>query len=342
MATKYQVFISSTYDDLKKEREQVIKAVLEMGHIPVGMEMFSAADEEQWKIITRQIDEVDYYAVIIAHRYGSVTSEGVSYTEKEYDYAASIGVPILGFILDSQSSWPADMIEADQMKKVALESFKQKVRGRLVNFWTARDDLYAKFSISFMKSISTNPRTGWIKSNEAVGPELIKELSRLSSENAQLRKDIEVYRKKDTDKENLKFQDTVRTLSINKKTFYVFKKGAKDWEKLADVSLLSIFEAIGPNLMVDNKTINIAGDIALYHTRDYREHWPVPSNHLSDWLADLASLELIEPSNKKRSVRDSGEYWTLSKYGKQVHHSLRKLRLQVGDSRKEEAPDDKK
>ena len=58
---KYQIFISSTYEDLKEEREQVIKACLEMGHIPVGMEMFSAADEEQWRIITRQIDESDYY-----------------------------------------------------------------------------------------------------------------------------------------------------------------------------------------------------------------------------------------------------------------------------------------
>ena len=37
MATpaKYQIFISSTYADLQDERDQVIKAVLEMGHIPV-------------------------------------------------------------------------------------------------------------------------------------------------------------------------------------------------------------------------------------------------------------------------------------------------------------------
>ncbi|EME0904200.1 DUF4062 domain-containing protein [Vibrio parahaemolyticus] len=60
---------------------------MEMGHIPVGMEMFSAADEEQWKIIQRQIDESDYYVVIAAHKYGSIAADGVSYTEKEYDYA---------------------------------------------------------------------------------------------------------------------------------------------------------------------------------------------------------------------------------------------------------------
>ena len=89
MSKKYQIFVSSTYSDLVHEREQIIKACLEMGHIPVGMEMFSAADEEQWKIIQRQIDEIDYYVILIAHRYGSTTDEGLSYTEKEYDYAAS-------------------------------------------------------------------------------------------------------------------------------------------------------------------------------------------------------------------------------------------------------------
>jgi hypothetical protein len=39
--TKYQNLI----EVLKAERDKVMKAVLEMGHIPVGMEMFSAADE---------------------------------------------------------------------------------------------------------------------------------------------------------------------------------------------------------------------------------------------------------------------------------------------------------
>jgi Domain of unknown function (DUF4062) len=39
----------------------VAKAILELGDIPVEMEMFSAADEEQWKLIRRQIDQSDYY-----------------------------------------------------------------------------------------------------------------------------------------------------------------------------------------------------------------------------------------------------------------------------------------
>jgi len=38
--------VSSTYIDLKEERDVVIKSILETGHIPVGMEMFSAGNEE--------------------------------------------------------------------------------------------------------------------------------------------------------------------------------------------------------------------------------------------------------------------------------------------------------
>jgi hypothetical protein len=45
MKIKYQIFISSTFEDLKQERDIAIKAILEMGHIPVGMEIFSAGDE---------------------------------------------------------------------------------------------------------------------------------------------------------------------------------------------------------------------------------------------------------------------------------------------------------
>ncbi|WP_373332630.1 DUF4062 domain-containing protein [Thiopseudomonas alkaliphila] len=44
-STKYQVFLSSTYSDLVDERESIIKAILEMYHIPIGMEMFSCSGQ---------------------------------------------------------------------------------------------------------------------------------------------------------------------------------------------------------------------------------------------------------------------------------------------------------
>lgn len=98
MDKRYQVFVSSTYADLKNERREVIQALMEMDCIPAGMELFPAADEQQWEFIKKISDDCDYYLLIIGGRYGSVTPEGVSYTEKEYDYAFSIGLPVLAFI----------------------------------------------------------------------------------------------------------------------------------------------------------------------------------------------------------------------------------------------------
>lgn len=187
---KFQVFISSTYEDLKAEREQVIKAVLQMGHIPVGMEMFNAADDEQWKIITRQIDESDYYAILIAHRYGSML-RGVSYTEKEYDYAVAKGVPVIGFVIDKNAPWPVDRVDTEPDKKSKLDKFKAKVKKKPVDFWTSASELHAKFAIAFGKLITANPRPGWVRATDLPSAQVAEELSRLSKENADLRQKIE-------------------------------------------------------------------------------------------------------------------------------------------------------
>lgn len=89
MDKKYQVFISSTYTDLIKERKEVTKALLEMDCIPSGMEMFQASDDSQWELIKRVISSCDYYIVIIAGRYGTIHPETKkSYTQMEYEYAA--------------------------------------------------------------------------------------------------------------------------------------------------------------------------------------------------------------------------------------------------------------
>ena len=94
MNKRYQIFVSSTYEDLKEERRTVLSAVQDMEDIPSGMEMFPATDEEQFNFIKKIIDNSDYYVVIVAGRYGSIAPDGLSYTEKEYDYAVSKGIRV--------------------------------------------------------------------------------------------------------------------------------------------------------------------------------------------------------------------------------------------------------
>jgi len=162
MKNKYQIFISSTYEDLKDEREQVIRAILEMGHFPVGMEMFSAGDDKQWKLITRQINASDYYVVIVAHRYGSMDGL-ISYTEKEYTYALRRGIPILGFVISDTAKWPIEKREKEQNKIDALEKFKVKVKLKSWKPWETLNDLYARVPIALINQMENTPRIGWIR-----------------------------------------------------------------------------------------------------------------------------------------------------------------------------------
>lgn len=160
---KFQIFISSTFEDLKEERNVITQYILEMGHIPVGMEMFSAADEEQWRIIQKHIEEIDYYIVLVAHRYGSETPEGISYTEKEYDYAISRNVPTLGFIIDKAASWDQKFCDKNPEQIEKLNNFKSKIQKKLVKYWASKDDLAGKVAMALGKSFSASPRPGWVR-----------------------------------------------------------------------------------------------------------------------------------------------------------------------------------
>lgn len=330
MSKKYQIFISSTYQDLIDEREQVIKAVLEMGHIPVGMEMFSAADEEQWKIIARQIDDIDYYAVIIGHRYGSVTSEGISYTEKEFDYAVAKGVPVLGFVIDDAAPWPKNKYEEDTKSQRKLADFKNKIKGRLIHFWKNKEDLHGKFSISLMKAITANPRTGWVRASEVSGPEVTKELTRLSSENAVLRSQVESFLRVGEEQRN-EVRSAIKVLSNNPRTFRIRK--TPEWEKAKShtCSLADIFHFCAPDLISENSSLGVAQSISLRLVgTEYYSSWPIGSNIVSEMITDMAALDLIEPSKKKHSVNDKNNYWSLTKLGKQVLKEFRRIRLEEG------------
>lgn len=115
---KYQIFIISTYTNLIDERKLIIDALLKMDFIPAGMEIFVASDTEQYNVITKVIDLCDYYLLIIGKRYGTINEDTqFSYTEMEYNYALSKGIPILVFALAENSSISQEIIETDPLKQ---------------------------------------------------------------------------------------------------------------------------------------------------------------------------------------------------------------------------------
>ena len=94
MSKKLQVFVSSTYSDMKAERQAVIEAILRAGHIPAGMELFAAGDKSQLEIIKRWIQDSDVFMLILGGRYGTIEPDsGENYVQVEYEFADSTNKP---------------------------------------------------------------------------------------------------------------------------------------------------------------------------------------------------------------------------------------------------------
>lgn len=188
MDKRYQIFISSTFSDLKEERNKVMQTIMSLDCIPAGMELFPAMDEEQFEFIKRIIDDCDYYLLIVGARYGSMDENGVSYTEKEYDYAKEKGIPVIAFLHHDISSLPMSKADLDEVLRKKLEHFRKKVEtGRLVQYWKNADDLNAKVAVSLPKTIKMFPRIGWVRANLQSNAESLQEMN-------ELRKELEVLR----------------------------------------------------------------------------------------------------------------------------------------------------
>lgn len=137
-----------------------------MDCIPCGMEYFPASNDNQWNYIKKLIDDCDYYIVIIAGKYGSIDDEeNISYTQKEYEYAVSKGVPTIGFIHGNPDKITSGKTDNEPEKQAKLNSFKGKVQKKLCKFWTSKDELGGIVSRSMIQEIKRNPRTGWIKAD---------------------------------------------------------------------------------------------------------------------------------------------------------------------------------
>jgi hypothetical protein len=183
----YQVFVSSTQADLKEERLRVTNTFAKAGYVAAGMELFPATDQQQLEYIKRVIDRSDYYVVIVGGRYGSVDDEGISFTEREFDYARSKNIPVLAFLHAKPSSIPVGKTDEDSTKAARLIDFRKRLQtGRIVEFWTDANDLCTKAVIAVANAVNLMPGVGWVRGDNAINPKLLQDFELLRNENAEL------------------------------------------------------------------------------------------------------------------------------------------------------------
>ncbi|WP_296639720.1 DUF4062 domain-containing protein [Roseinatronobacter sp.] len=188
---KYQVFVSSTFRDLVDERQDAIRNILDLKHIPAGMELFPAADVEQLDYIKKVIDECDYYLLIVGGRYGSMDTDGVSYTEREYDYAVDSGKTIIAFVHKDPAAIPVGKSDIDSSVVEALNRFREKVMtGRLVKSWRNRQELEPLVLKSLIHAFNDFPQIGWIRGDSAATDTILEQSNKILQENSELRSEI--------------------------------------------------------------------------------------------------------------------------------------------------------
>ena len=192
MDKRYQFFISSTFTDLKEERQAVLKAVLELNHMPAGMELFPASDNSAWQLIRDVIDASDYYVLIVGGRYGSTDDEGLGYTEKEYDYAVKMNKPVTALLHEKPGTLAREKTETDAAAWKRLEAFRAKVeRKHTCVYWTTSDDLKSKAFVSLNAALKRHPTVGWVRADQVPSGSTLADVLALRNRVAELEAEAE-------------------------------------------------------------------------------------------------------------------------------------------------------
>jgi hypothetical protein len=147
MKRQLQVYVSSTFGDLKEHRAAVIDAILRTGAYPVAIENFGATPESPVDACRRAVRASDVLVLVVARRYGA-TPQGMttSYTELEYEVAQEAGIPVLAFLLADDSPRSPDVVDSGDNAE-RLHAFKHRLREtQVVDFFTSSSDLALRVS----------------------------------------------------------------------------------------------------------------------------------------------------------------------------------------------------
>ena len=326
---RYQVFISSTYVYLKEERQAVTKAVMDLDCIPAGMELFPAADQQQLEFIYKIIDDCDYYILIVGNRYGSLNDEGISYTQKEYEYAIRKNIPVIAFIRNLDET---TLNNSDHPER--LHDFRSMIQmGRITKPWDEISELPSAVMASLTRAIKITPGVGWIRGDKAASNEILNDINELRKENDNLKKKISELMPPAPDLNNIADLDQIVDLAI---TYRSGRTGATGRvTKKINSSLREIFSSISPLVSETAHDSAVKQTIAEYlfdKIVTYKGYSPL-LNDQDFWgiRTHFEALGLIS-LNKLKTVKGGyGIFWSLTSLGQKLHFEERTIKYKNPD-----------
>ena len=320
---KYQVFISSTYTDLKEERNIILETLLKANFIPAGMEGFVATDMEQFEVIKSVIDLCDYYILILGKRYGSINEQtGKSYTEMEYDYAIENNIPVLVFAMDDSYPVSEDKIDRDESKIEALMQFKKRaMTNRLATIWKNHTDLAGSVAISIVNAEKDFPRPGWQRGVDYDEASLRRQIMEIQDEKDKILAELETAKKeldslKNNNSDDIAFEDTPIEIEI---THYHRHYNHLDTSDIIETSLEELFKIISTEMM-DVKIVEMAVRDCILNgfNKSPIDYSFDNKQFVKILLNQYKALGLVYSEVDEKG----GPYWGLTQKGEQLRNDL--------------------
>jgi len=354
MDKRYQVFVSSTFTDLKEERQAALRAVLELDHMPAGMELFPAADDSAWQLIKDVIDASDYYVVVVGGRYGSLDEEGIGYTEKEYDYAVATKKPVVSLLHQNPDNLPRDKTETAEEIWNKLDAFRKKIEKRhTCVYWTSSEELKAKLIVGLTAAVKRHPAIGWVRADQIPSGATLSDLLALRKRVEELEEELEAERTAPPPgTEDLLQGDDAFEIAVD----FVARKVIEEFPFYDDTAYEAtiaptwneIFAGVAPKMINEASDSDLRAAFRRHFTSlaiaDFGEDVDLKGRQLRDFkfenvdldtcIVQLRALGLVTDSQRKRSIRDVGTYWTLTPFGDRQMVVLRALRRTPAPTRK--------
>ncbi|MDR0315418.1 MAG: DUF4062 domain-containing protein [Treponema sp.] len=336
---KYHIFIGSTLDDLKNERKELPRIIMELGHIPVMADFLDHSAAGTAPLVQKNIEDCDYFVALVAYKY-SASDGTVSPLIAEYSAAVKKGIPVISLIIDEKARWKATKKEKDEALIRKLDDLKVRLRKGSYNTWSNTTDLCQKAQTLLIQEMNLNPRSGWVSAEQAVKPLVANEFARLSYENDTLRQQIKMEDNEVITRLREQLKYAIKALALNKVTLSFYYASGENWENTRRFRYLRIYKLLVPELALAKTTAEISRFLGTVLNPDLdktvRKDYPTPSNTIKKIMTDLSALKLVRCLNNVKT-NTGDEVWEITEYGKELYAAYRMRQMEKAFIRKTES-----
>lgn len=159
---RYQVFISTSGQDMLPERSVLCQTLVGMGFFAWGLEQRTPLSTA---LARRQIDDCDYVIMLLGSHYGEQSMSGVSYMQLEYIYAVSKDKPIIVFLHSDPDSRRDLLPKEPDIVQEKFHAFRKILLQEVEHIFYFRNtrELELTVRMNMSNMLIRYPAWGWVR-----------------------------------------------------------------------------------------------------------------------------------------------------------------------------------